>query len=42
MVYWWLERYRDMTDGDMVEAFEAIAAKPEAFAYPIEYIKPRR
>jgi predicted nuclease of predicted toxin-antitoxin system len=42
MVCWWLERYRDMTDGDMVEAFEAIAAKPDAFAYPIEYIKPRR
>ena len=41
MVYWWLGRYREMTDGDMVAAFEAIAAKPNAFAYPVEYIKPR-
>jgi len=42
MVYWWLGRYREMTDGDMVAAFEAIAAKPNAFFYPIEYIKPQR
>jgi hypothetical protein len=41
MVYWWLERYRDMTDGEMVEAFEELARKPHAFAYPIEYIKPQ-
>jgi len=26
----------------MVEAFEQIAAKPNAFAYPIEYVKPPR
>ena len=39
MVYWWLGRHREMTDGEMVEA---IAAKPDAFAYPIEYIKPQR
>lgn len=42
MVYWWLEQYRKMTDGDMVEAFEGIEARPDAFAYPIEYIKPKR
>lgn len=42
MVYWWLEQYRRMTDGDMVEAFEGIATKRNAFAYPIEYIKPKR
>jgi hypothetical protein len=42
MVFWKLERYREMTDGDMREAFEAIAAKANAFAYPIEYIKPKR
>jgi len=29
-------------DGDLVCAFEEIAAKPNAFAYPIEYIKPKR
>lgn len=42
MVYWWQERLRTMTDGDMLRAFEEIAAKPDAFAYPIEYIKPKR
>lgn len=41
MVYWWLERYRETTDGEMVEAFEELARKPDAFAYPIEYIKPQ-
>lgn len=42
MVFWLLERYRQMTDGEMLEAFEEIAARPNAFAYPIEYVKPRR
>lgn len=42
MVFWLLERYRQMTDDEMLEAFEEIAAKPNAFAYPIEYVKPRR
>lgn len=42
MIYWWLERHREMTDGDMVRAFEEIAAKPNAFAASIEYIQPRR
>jgi hypothetical protein len=31
-----------LTEGDVVAAFEAIAAKPNAFAYLIEYIKPGR
>jgi hypothetical protein len=42
MVFWPLERHREMTDGDMVEAFQAIAGKPNAFAFPIEHIKPKR
>ena len=42
MVYWYLERYRQMTDGDMVQAFEELARKQDAFGYPIEYIKPKR
>lgn len=41
MIYWWLERYRQMSDGDIVRALEELAAKPNAFAYPIEYIKPK-
>lgn len=32
----------EMTDGDVVEAFEEIAATPDAFAYPVEYIKSKR
>ena len=31
-----------MTDGEMVLAFEEIAAKPNALAFPIEYIRPQR
>lgn len=42
MVYWWAEHQRIMSDGDIVRSLEAIAAKPDAFAYPIEYIKPER
>jgi hypothetical protein len=30
-----------MSDGDFVRAFGDLAVKPDAFAYPIEYIKPR-
>jgi hypothetical protein len=30
-----------MTDGDFIAALEELAAKPDAFAYPIQYIKPR-
>jgi hypothetical protein len=41
MIFWRFERHRQMTDGDMVVAFEEIAAKRSAFAYPIEYVKPR-
>ncbi len=42
MAFWPLERYRRMADADMVAAFEELAAKPNAFSYPIEYIKPKR
>jgi RimJ/RimL family protein N-acetyltransferase len=41
MVYWWAEHQRVMSDGDIIRALEAIAARPDAFAYPIEYIKPK-
>ncbi len=42
MVFWPLERHREMTDGDMVEAFQAMVGNPDAFAFPIEHIKPKR
>lgn len=31
-----------MSDGDIVRALEKLARRPNAFAYPIEYIKPER
>jgi hypothetical protein len=30
-----------MTDGDFIATLEEVAATPGAFAYPIQYIKPR-
>lgn len=42
MVYQWAEHRRRMSDGDLVRALERLAARPDAFAYPIEYIKPER
>jgi len=42
MMYWWAEHQREMSDGDIAEAIEELAAKPNAFGYPIEYIKPKR
>ena len=41
LVCWPQKHYRVMTDGELAQAFDEIAAKPNAFAYPIEYIKPK-
>jgi hypothetical protein len=30
-----------MSEGDFLRTFEEIAARSDAFAYPIEYIKPK-
>lgn len=40
MVVWRLERFREMSDGDFVQAFETLAQDASAFTYPIEYLKP--
>ncbi len=29
-----------MSEGDFLNAFERLARRPDAFAYPIEYVKP--
>jgi hypothetical protein len=43
MIYWKAKLLWDMSDGDIVHGLEEIAAKPDAFAYSIEYIhKPKR
>lgn len=40
LVYWHEEDYAAMTTGDLVRAFEALAAKESPFAYPIQFITP--
>jgi hypothetical protein len=42
MVFWRFSHHERMSDGDFIDAFEDLAAKPDAFVYLIEYIKPRR
>ena len=39
LVCWPQKHTRAMADCELAHAFEEIAAKPNAFAYPIEYIK---
>lgn len=42
MVFWKHKHHERMSDGDIVRALEKLARRPNAFAYPIEYIKPER
>ena len=42
MIYCTMEHQQEMTTGALLEAIEAILRKPDAFAYPIEYVKPPR
>ncbi len=42
MIFYRMELHREMTDGEIVDAIEEILHKPDAFAYPIEYVKPLR
>jgi predicted nuclease of predicted toxin-antitoxin system len=42
MIYWWAEHRRRMSDGEVVQALERLAARYDAFTYAIEYIKPER
>jgi PIN like domain len=41
MVFWKHAHHTRMSDGDFILAFEEISRKPNAFAYPIEYITPK-
>jgi hypothetical protein len=39
---WWPRRaYATMSNSEILEAIEELATKPDAFVYPIEFIKPR-
>jgi hypothetical protein len=42
MIFCRMELHREMTDGEMVRAVEEILSRLDAFAYPIEYIRPPR
>jgi hypothetical protein len=41
MIYCAMEHQQEMTIGGLLEAIEDILRKPDAFAFPIEYVKPR-
>ena len=40
LVFWPQEDYAAMTTGDIIQAFEALAAQERPFAYPIQTIRP--
>jgi hypothetical protein len=42
MIYCSMPRQQEMAIGELVEAIEEILGKPDAFAFSIEYVKPRR
>lgn len=42
MIYCTMEHQQEMTIGGLLEAIEDILRKPDAFVYPIEYVKPPR
>ena len=42
MIYCTMEHQQEMTIGELIEAIEDILRKPDAFACPIEYLKPSR
>jgi hypothetical protein len=42
LVIWAQEHQRVMTEGDFRREFDELAAKEDAFAYPVQHIKPRR
>ncbi len=44
LVWWPRKAYAAMSNAEILDAIEELATKPDAFAYPIEFIKrsPRR
>lgn len=42
MIYWPQEDYRSWTIGELVEAFEDLAAQDDPFRYPLFRLRPRR
>lgn len=42
MIFCTMEHQQQMSVGELLDAIEAIVNKPDAFAYPIEYVKSPR
>lgn len=40
LIYWHPHDYAAMTTGELLRAFEALAGKPDPFAYPVVTIRP--
>jgi len=40
LIFWIQAHHARMSDGDFIRAIIELASKPDAFAYPIEFIKP--
>ena len=41
LIWWPRKSYAIMSNAEILDAIEEVARKPDAFAYPIEYIKRR-
>jgi len=41
LVWWPRKSYAIMSNGEILEAIEELTTKPDAFTYPIEFIKPK-
>lgn len=41
LIWWPRKSYAIMSNADILEAIEGVTTKPDAFAYPIEFIKPK-
>ncbi len=41
MLCWPQKHHQRMSDGAFIAALERLASRPDAFAYPIEYVKPQ-
>jgi len=41
LIWWPRKTYAIMSNAEIIEAIEDLATRPDAFAYPIEFIKPK-
>ena len=41
LIWWPRKTYAAMSNSDILDAIDALADSPDAFTYPIEFVKPR-